>query len=76
MTPQQVARGALNIIAADLGVGELKVLYRIAERLKEGQRIYGLLDLAADRRDWDREAQQEAMDLSVYLACKLERSEP
>lgn len=58
---------------AELGVDELRVLDRIAQRLQLGQRQYGELHIATDGRDWVEEATQEALDLAVYLAILGER---
>lgn len=57
--------------AVDLGADELRVLARIAERLTMGRRQYGELDVD-DGRDWREEATQEALDMAVYLALRLE----
>jgi hypothetical protein len=54
-----------------LGDDELRVLAKIAERLRMGAGVYGPLSLATDKRDWRHEAFEEAADLSVYLACAL-----
>lgn len=51
------------------------VLAKIEERSKEGLRKYGT-DLERDdydTLDWLREAQQEAMDLALYLQVLIER---
>ena len=57
-------------IFTELGTGERAVLRRIAERLLMGQRQYGLL--AKRGRDWRKEAQMEALDMAVYMACECE----
>lgn len=49
---------------------EQLVLLRIAKRLLEGQIRFG--HLTKGKRDWKKEAQEEAMDLSVYLSVLLE----
>lgn len=53
---------------AELGVDELRVLDRIAQRLQMGQRQYGELHIASDGRDWREELAQELLDASVYAA--------
>ncbi len=60
-------------ICAELGTDELRVLVLVAERLRIGQRRYGRLDVATDRRDWHAEAGDEVADASVYAACGLLR---
>ncbi len=56
--------------ASDLGADELLVLTAIAKRLQLGMKQYGALNIAADTRDWTKEANEEALDMSVYLAIK------
>ncbi len=53
---------------ADLGVDERRVLLVLARRLLAGQRHYGRLDVATDRRDWRRERSEEIADLLIYSA--------
>jgi len=43
ITPEDAARAALRDVVGDLGHDEVRVLTRIAERLRAGQRQYGLL---------------------------------
>ncbi len=52
-----------------LGDGELMVLSFIAERLEEGRRLHGDLDILGDRRDWAVELGEEAADALVYAAA-------
>jgi hypothetical protein len=59
----------LTSIAQHLGYDELAVLILVAERLRGGRRIYGELRLATDRRDFQREALEEAADMAVYAAA-------
>ncbi len=47
------------------------VLHAIAGRLQMGRKQYGDLRIAEDRRDWTKEAGEEALDMSVYLAIRL-----
>ena len=57
-------------ITAELGDDELRVLVRIAERLKGGMHQYGELRIAVDRREFRKtEARHEVEDALVYLAC-------
>ena len=63
----------LLIAAEQLGLDELAVLALIAERLLLGRRHYGELHLATDRRNFQREALEEAADLAVYAAAGLLR---
>ena len=70
ITPEDAARAVLNGIACDLGRDEVRVLTRIAERLKVGAGVYGPLCLAADSRSFrSKEAREELEDALVYLAC-------
>ncbi len=60
--------------AERLGTDELAVVELVAERLVLGRRQYGALHLATDRRDFEREALEEAADLAVYVAAGLLRN--
>lgn len=60
----------LSEVWEDLGPRERKVLATIAVRLLAGQKAYGLLTVG--KKDWRREAKEEAMDMCVYLATLLE----
>ena len=76
IAPEDVARAQLNALGLSLGRDEVRVLVRIAERLKIGRRIYGPLYLAGDRRSFrGKEARQELEDALVYLACAWLRAE-
>lgn len=68
-TMQQLTR--LTAVAEQLGADELNVLLLVAERLVKGRKIYGPLQVATDRRDFTREALEEAADLAVYAAAGL-----
>ena len=57
-------------LLSHLNDDETTVLLRITERLVIGRKQYGALDVATDRRDWTKEANEEALDLAVYLAIK------
>jgi hypothetical protein len=65
-----------RILAAlvDLGPDEAEVLALVAERLVTGRRAYGELKPASDRRDFAREALEEAADGLVYVAAGLVRA--
>ena len=52
------------------------MLVLVAERLAMGRRRYGAFNLATDRRDFRREALEEAADAAVYMACALVRARP
>lgn len=63
-------RRELATLVAQLGEDEVRVLGRIAERLRNGARVYGRMDLARDRRAFrTTEAREELEDALVYLAC-------
>lgn len=55
--------------ARDLGDDELRVLVLIAKRLQMGAKQYGILNVACDPRDWAKEAGEEFLDATVYLAA-------
>jgi hypothetical protein len=55
-------------IAAQLEPDAVRVLAFIARRLLAGQRAYGRLDIATDRRDWRKERAEELADAFVYGA--------
>jgi hypothetical protein len=70
ITHEDAARAALRGIVCDLGLDEVRVLTRIAERLQMGARQYGRLYLALDPRAFrGKEAREELEDTLVYLAC-------
>ena len=76
ITPEDAARAALRDVVADLGHHEVRVLTRIGERLRAGQRQYGLLCIPTDPRSFrSKEAKEELEDFLVYLACAWLRSE-
>jgi hypothetical protein len=74
VTPEDAARAGLGSIILTLGLDEMRVLGRIAERLRRGQEQYGLLHLASDRRSFRAEALEEVEDALVYLAFEWARS--
>jgi hypothetical protein len=65
------ARCELATLVAQLGDDEVRVLGRIAERLRNGARVYGRMELAKDKRAFrTTEAREEELeDALVYLAC-------
>ena len=67
-------------VACQLGDDELRVLVRIAERLRHGASVYGPLRIATDARAFRaKEAREEIEDALVYLACawlKQQTTEP
>ncbi len=73
LTPEDSARAGLTGVTCELGDGELRVLTRIAERLRSGMTAYGPLRLETDTRQFrTKEAREELEDALVslaYLAC-------
>ena len=63
----------LTAIIPDLNDDEQRVLLAIAKRLAMGRKQYGALDLSKDPRTWTKEAYEEALDMSNYLAMALVR---
>lgn len=63
----------LSTITARLRTDEIAVLTLIAERLLRGRERYGELRVATDRRDFVREALEEAADGLAYAAAALMR---
>lgn len=59
---------ALVAVLGELEHDEARVLVFLAQRLLEGRRRYGALDLANDPRDWRREQAEECADLLAYGA--------
>ena len=70
MTPRE----RILVALANLGPDEAQVLALVAERLVTGRRTYGELKPARDRRDFAREALEEAADGLVYVAAGLVRA--
>ncbi len=60
----------LENVWVDLGDDERRVLYAIARRVRGGQRTYGLLNIATDKRDWRQEEHEEHLDATVYAAIR------
>lgn len=52
----------------ELGEDERRVLLVLAQRLHRGMTQYGRLGIAKDERDFVKEAHEEFLDASVYLA--------
>ena len=76
LTSDASGPAALHALVRDLGDDELRVLTRIAERLRGGRDAYGLLCLAGDTRQFrSKEAREELEDALVYLACAWLKTE-
>jgi hypothetical protein len=76
ITYEDAARASLRTSILELGLDEVLVLDRLAERLRRGQRQYGFLHLANDRRAFRaKEAREELEDALVYLACAWLKAE-
>jgi hypothetical protein len=56
-----------------LSKDEEKVLATIRKRFEHGRREYGRLELDTDRRGFVKEALEEILDMSLYIAMKLEK---
>jgi hypothetical protein len=75
-TPRTGARIELDAIVGTLGADEIRVLARIALRLRAGSFAYGNLHVAFDARDFrHEEARAELEDALVYLACAWLKAE-
>lgn len=68
--PAPSVKAKLQFVVAQLEPRELRVFLRIGERLLEGQKAYG--PLSPGKKDWKKEAKEEAMDMAVYLSAMLE----
>jgi hypothetical protein len=76
ITHEDAARAALRGTILELGLDEVRVLDRIAQRLRDGQRQYGVLHVAGDPRAFrTKEAREELEDALVYLACAWLKAE-
>jgi hypothetical protein len=76
LTPEDAARATLTSLACELGHDEVRVLTRVAERLKGGMAGYGPLRLESDMREFRaKEAREELEDALVYLACAWLKTE-
>jgi hypothetical protein len=74
--PRVGARLELDAVADTLGADEIRVLTRIALRLRTGATVYGALDVAFDPRKFrSEEAREELEDALVYLACAWLKAE-
>jgi hypothetical protein len=67
--PDGVQKELLDAVAG-LGEDELRVLTRIATRLRHGQELYGEVHAATDARDFRLEAREELEDFLVYDALR------
>lgn len=61
-------RKRLDTMLDELEPDAVASIAYLADRLLVGQRCYGKLDLATDRRDWRKERTAEIGDLLVYTA--------
>ncbi len=52
-----------------------QILLRIGQRLAAGQAEYGKMDVCADKRDFFKEAAEEALDFLVYYEMDVLREE-
>ncbi len=59
----------MNATFSMLGPRERRAMVHIAERLLMGQQLFG--ELTYMKKDWHKEASEEAFDMAVYLAAKL-----
>lgn len=50
-----------------LGDREMHVLYDLATRLHEGQKLYGRL--TPNKKNWLKEAYEESLDRAIYDSC-------
>lgn len=74
--PTLAPRSDLSILGeavAALNADELRVLTRIAVRLRKGRDTYGPLVMATDERNWIRELLEELNDAVVYSTVALEK---
>jgi hypothetical protein len=69
MSVTSAAWQELTAATSWLGDDEIRVLARIAERLRHGAGVYGQMHVASDRREFRKEAREEVEDALVYLAC-------
>ncbi len=70
------ARAELDGVLDALGRDEVRVLVRIAERLRGGAQTYGPLRIDRDARAFrTKEAREEIEDALVYLACAWLKAE-
>jgi hypothetical protein len=75
-TPHVAARLELDAVLDTLGADEVRVLARIALRLRAGSFVYGNLCVRFDERDFrHQEAREELEDALVYLACAWLKAE-
>jgi len=65
----------LGVIVATLGTDEIRVLTRIANRLRMSQAACGYLHVAADERSFRAEGREALEDVLVHLACAWLKSE-
>lgn len=66
---RQPALSELASVWTKLGPMERQVIVHVAERLLMGQGAYG--PLYSRKKNWRKEAAEEALDGVVYSACEL-----
>ena len=59
-----------RLSAPDRSDDELAVIDYVLSGLEYGAKLYGPLDLDADKRNWRRERAQECRDQVIYDACE------
>ena len=71
LNTDQAVRDEIADTLDDLSGDELLLVRLSVERLTAGRRVYGQWNIAGDKRDMDREALEEAIDLAHYIAARL-----
>lgn len=77
LDPRKLSEKAFNelgLIWDELGTNERAVLLTLANRLFAGQSRYGKLE--PNKKNWKKEAYEEALDMSVYAACLFLQESP
>jgi hypothetical protein len=69
------ARDGLTYMFDQLEPDAQATLHYLAQRLLDGQKAYGKLDLRTDPRDWEQERKEEIADLLVYTAFQTLKQE-
>lgn len=75
VTPDDAARATLRDAMDELGRTEVRVLTRIAERLKTSARTRGALGFLTPRAFRSKDARREIDDALVFLACAWIKAE-
>lgn len=74
MTERRKILDLLDGVLSGLGEGELRIMLRLARRLRLGQSTYGELRFPTGR-DWRRERLQELDDALIYALFEEEERE-